>query len=108
MKMPPHHRRVYREQEWVFTQEQCSHFPTLSGLLERKQNFLILQRLRHPQLPEAHTFVLAFDLICSNGTELLQRYEALTPEFKMLTDLERFAKKNLLNIMQQHFFGAQI
>ncbi len=100
-----HLLRVYREVEYLFSDDELSIYPQLSRLLHKGYNFIVLQRLRHPRVPLTRTFVLACDLICSNGTELLHRHEILTAEFHTLADLEHYIHNNMLDVLQKHFFG---
>lgn len=103
-----HHKRVYKEAEYRFSGEEIKIYPQLGRLLHQGYNFIVLQRLRHPHLPLTRTFSLACEVICSNGTELLQRHEVLTPEYHSLRELEHFIQNNMLNVMHKHFFGREL
>jgi len=101
-------RRVYRDTEYAFSGEENQQYPHLARLLQQGYNFVVLRR--HPRLrqPGQHTFILACEVICSNGTELLHRHETLTPEFSALNELEHFIRHNMMNVLHRHFFGRDI
>ena len=103
-----HRHRVYREAEYTFTGEDNKLYPHLSRLLLQGYNFVILQRCPQPRQPQQLRFVLACEIICSNGTELLHRHEALTPEFGKLGELEYFIRYNMMNVLHRHFFGRDL
>jgi hypothetical protein len=100
-------RRVYRDSEYAFSEEDNQLYPHLARLLQQGYNFVILRRLT--RLGQAgQSYLLACELICSNGTELLHRHETLTPNFDTLGDLEQFIRHNMMNILHRHFFGRDI
>lgn len=100
--------RVYREVEYRFSDEENRIFPNLSRLLLQGYNFRVLQQWSDPLLPHQVTYLLACEVICSNGTTLLHRHEYLTPEFNTLSDLEHFVRYNMMAILHRHFFGRDL
>lgn len=102
------HSRVYREAEYRFSGEDNQIFPNLSRLLLQGYNFIVLQRCPDPLQPHQLTYLLACEVICSNGTELLHRHEHLTPEFNRLNELEHFVRHNMMAILHRHFFGRDL
>lgn len=100
-------RRVYRDTEYAFSNEESQLYPHLARLLQQGYNFVILRR--HPRLQHpGQTYILACEVICSNGTELLHRHETLTPEFSALEELEYFIRHNMMNVLHRHFFGRDL
>jgi hypothetical protein len=101
-------RRVYRDSEYAFSHEENRSYPHLARLLQQGYNFVVLRR--HPRLrqPGQQTYVLACEVMCSNGTELLHRHETLTPEFANLGELENFIGHNMMNVLHRHFFGRDM
>jgi hypothetical protein len=100
--------RVYREVEYHFSDEDNQLFPNLSRLVLQGYNFVILQRCPNPLLPHQVFYLLACEVICSNGTALLHRHEHLTPEFNRLSELEHFVRYNMMAILHRHFFGRDL
>lgn len=100
--------RVYRDSEYAFSNEDNQSYPQLARLLHQGYNFVVLRR--HPRLRQGGqpTYVLACEVICSNGTELLHRHETLTPEFDVLGELEHFIGHNMMNVLHRHFFGRDM
>lgn len=101
-------RRVYREIEYRFSSDDSQRYPHLGRLLLQGYNFVVLQRCPKPLQPRQLTFLLACEVICSNGTELLHRHEHLTPEFSRMEDLEHFVRHNMMAILHRHFFGREL
>jgi hypothetical protein len=101
-------RRIYKETEYKFSGEDDQAFPHLSRLLLQGYNFVVLQRCPDPAHPRQLTYLLACEVICSNGTELLHRHEALTPEFGRLSELEHFVRHNMMAVLHRHFFGRDL
>lgn len=100
-------RRVYRDTEYAFSGEENQQYPHLARLLQQGYNFVVLRR--HPRLRQpGQSYVLACEVICSNGTELLHRHETLTPDFESLGGLEQFIRHNMMNVLHRHFFGRDI
>ncbi|MCR6652907.1 MAG: hypothetical protein NVV73_16100 [Cellvibrionaceae bacterium] len=99
-----HGRRVYRDSEYAFSSEENRAYPHLARLLLQGYNFVILRRRQ----AELATYVLACEVICSNGTELLHRHETLTPDFGELAELENFIGNNMMNVLHRHFFGRDM
>lgn len=98
--------QYHKNVEYNFASDELVIYPQLSRLLNQGYNFTVLQRQRSSLVPLTRTFTLACELICSNGAELLQRHDILTPEFQTLADLEHFIQHNMLGILQQRFFGC--
>jgi hypothetical protein len=103
-----HANRVQREAEYLFSSQDAQTYPHLGRLLQRGYNFVVLKRCMNLQSPRERSYVLACEIICSNGTELLQGRELLTPDFSDLKSLEHFVQVNMLNIMHKHFFGREL
>lgn len=103
-----HGDRVQREIEYLFCRDDAKNYPHLGRLLQQGYNFIVLRRCCNLRSPRERTYVLACETICSNGRELLQRREMLTPDFKDLQALERFTQHNMINIMHKHFFGREL
>lgn len=103
-----HRERVQREVEYLFSREEAGRYPHLGRLLHQGYNFVVLKRSCSLQKPHQRSYALACEIICSNGTELLQRRELLTPDFGDLQTLEHFTQHNMLNIMHKHFFGREL
>lgn len=101
-------RRVYRDSEYAFSREENQSYPHLARLLLQGYNFVVLRR--HPRLRQSgqQSYVLACEVICSNGTELLHRHETMTPEFAALSELEDFIRHNMMNVLHRHFFGRDM
>ncbi len=99
--------RMYRDSEYMFSGEENQLYPHLARLLQQGYNFVVLQR-RTRLCQASRSYVLACELICSNGTELLQRHETLTPYFDKLVDLEQFIRHNMMNVLHRHFFGRDM
>lgn len=95
----------YREIEYPFSTDELDNYPKLSHLMRQGYGFCVLQRLRHPRFPLTHTFILACEVLCSDGVRLMQRFDSLTPEFHTLADLDHFIQHSMLEIMHQHFIG---
>lgn len=103
-----HAKCVQREAEYLFSAEDVRLYPHLGRLLRQGYSFVVLKCCSSVQRPEEFTYLLACEIMCSNGTELLQRREPLTPNFRDLHTLEHFTQHNMLNIMQKHFFGREL
>lgn len=101
-------QRVYRETEYVFSAEENQHYPNLARLLHQGYNFVVLRRAPPFRQPPQYTYLLACEVICSNGTELLHRHEAMTPDFANLGDLEHFIRHNMMKVLHRHFFGREM
>ena len=100
-----HANKSARDIELSLTRSDPDQYPNLLHLIEQKYGFVILKRRHSPRPGAAQTYLLACQTICSNGTELLHRYEHLTPECASLQALEDHVQSHLMNIMQRHFFG---
>lgn len=103
-----HGGRIPREVEYLFHGDDARNHPHLGRLLQKGYNFIIIRRSCNIHSPRERTYALACETLCSNGTELLQRRELLTPEFDDLQTLEHFTQHNMINIMHKHFFGREL
>ena len=103
-----HADRVQREVEYLFSGDDARLYPHLGRLLQQGYNFIVLKRRSNLRSPHERNYALACEIICSNGTELLQRRELLTPDFRDLKMLEDFIRHNMLQIMHKHFFGREL
>lgn len=95
----------YKELEYSFSAEDWARYPQLSRLLRQGYSFTVLQRASLPQLKMPSKFALAVDLICSNGSEWLQKFDVLTPEFSSLAELEGFICENMHTMLSRRFAG---
>lgn len=100
--------RTQKEAEYLFDNEDARSYPHLGRLLRQGYNFVVVKRCGDLHNPRQRAYALACETICSNGTELLQRRELLTPGFDNLQKLEQFIQHNMLNIMHKHFFGREL
>lgn len=103
-----HTNRMQREAEYMFSCDDAKNYPHLGRLLQQGYNFVVLRCCSNLRSPHERSYALACEIICSNGTELLQRRELLTPNFSDLQGLEHFTQHNMLNIMHKHFFGREL
>ncbi|MBC6906383.1 hypothetical protein DWB84_13045 [Saccharophagus sp. K07] len=103
-----HSRRVYKETEYLFSAEEYNLYPHLARLLQQGYNFVVLRRCPPFRESPQYTYLLACEIICSNGTELLHRHEGLTPDFPNLADLEHFIRHNMIRVLHRHFFGRDL
>lgn len=101
-----HKQRATREVEYPFSGEDGAVCPQLRRLLQQGYGFVILRSQGHAANRARRSgFLLACQTICSNGTELLHRYEHLTHAFERLEALEEYVQLNMLGILQRHFLG---
>lgn len=108
MTIDIHSNRMEREAEYLFCGNDARSYPHLGRLLQQGYNFIVLKRCCNIDNPAQRTYALACEIICSNGTELLQRRDLLTPAFADLQALEQFTQHNMLTIMHKHFFGREL
>lgn len=97
--------KLRREEEYSFSRDDRMHYPRLWQLLQQGYNFVVLAKESGDfNQPNLH-FSLARQSICSNGSELQERFDALTQSFEQLDQLESHITHNMPGILQKHFFG---
>jgi hypothetical protein len=100
-------RRMCRESEYAFSAQDKQRYPNLDRLLQQRYHFVVLCR-NAPKTSFGATFLLASEIVCSNGTQLVHRHEPLTPTFSSLAELEHFIQHNMMNVLHRHFYGRDL
>jgi hypothetical protein len=103
-----HTQVTSRDAEYALNPDEKLVYPQIQSLLSQKYGFLILKRCQRIQPPREYVYILACEVFCSNGTEVLHRYEPLSPIFASLNDLEGFVSQQLMNILHRHFYGRDL